>query len=226
MQNSLVEIYDQVVEGDLYVVGDLHGCYDLLMQNLKSIGFDFEKDLLISVGDLVDRGTQSVACVALLLEPWFKAIRGNHEQFCIEAFVDEGIAKIHVRSDIGGEWFHQLDDGIKREVVEQLIKLPIVLQMTHHGKKFGFVHADINVNDWDNLKQAVNNEQDLTIQNCLWGRTRVKAATDDVKYLRVQGIDEVYLGHTPTKLPLQKQNCFFIDTGAVYSGQLTIIKLD
>ena len=31
----------------MYVVGDLHGSYSLLMQELKILNFDFQNDLLI-----------------------------------------------------------------------------------------------------------------------------------------------------------------------------------
>ncbi|EOA4941290.1 metallophosphoesterase, partial [Escherichia coli] len=41
---------------NIWVAGDLHGCYTNLMNKLDTIGFDTKKDLLISVGDLVDRG--------------------------------------------------------------------------------------------------------------------------------------------------------------------------
>lgn len=225
MQNTLVEIYDNKIDGNLYAVGDLHGCYNLLMQNLKVIGFDFDKDLLISVGDLVDRGTQSVECVGLLSQPWFKAIRGNHEEFCIEGLNNADVANIHARSEIGGDWFYQLDEDLKKEIVEKFLKLPLILEVHHHGKKFGFVHADIKQNDWEMLKQAIYNEEDSVVQNCIWGRGRIKATNDDPAYHVIHGIDEVYLGHTPLKESTQRQNCFFIDTGAVYSGKLTIVKL-
>ncbi len=44
---------------NIWVVGDLHGCYTNLMNKLDTIGFDNKKDLLISVGDLVDRGAEN-----------------------------------------------------------------------------------------------------------------------------------------------------------------------
>ncbi|MDE9571066.1 metallophosphoesterase, partial [Xenorhabdus bovienii] len=72
------------IEGDQYqrifVVGDLHGCYQLLMDRLQQIDFDYENDLLISVGDLIDRGDRNVECLDLITQSWFRAVRGNHEQ--------------------------------------------------------------------------------------------------------------------------------------------------
>ncbi len=56
--------YYEKIDGSKYrniwVVGDLHGCYTNLMNKLDTIGFDNKKDLLISVGDLVDRGAENV----------------------------------------------------------------------------------------------------------------------------------------------------------------------
>ena len=50
----------QRISGDQYrniwVVGDLHGCYQLLIDRVQQIDFDKQNDLIISVGDLIDRG--------------------------------------------------------------------------------------------------------------------------------------------------------------------------
>lgn len=77
--SNLVEFYTKPIRGRLFVVGDLHGCYTLLMNKLEELEFNFQQDLLVSVGDLVDRGQENLECLSLINEPWFKAIRGNHE---------------------------------------------------------------------------------------------------------------------------------------------------
>jgi serine/threonine protein phosphatase 1 len=56
---------------NIFVVGDLHGCYTLLMNELEKVSFDPARDLLISVGDLVDRGAENVECLDLITMPWF-----------------------------------------------------------------------------------------------------------------------------------------------------------
>ena len=38
---------------NVYVVGDIHACYTQLKEKLKEVGFNYNKDLLIAVGDLL-----------------------------------------------------------------------------------------------------------------------------------------------------------------------------
>ncbi|WP_172436270.1 metallophosphoesterase, partial [Pasteurella multocida] len=82
----MTEIYKKI-DGSKYkkifIVGDLHGMYDLLVSELEEAGFDFVDDLLISVGDLIDRGPENIKCLELIDFDWFEAVRGNHEQLAI-----------------------------------------------------------------------------------------------------------------------------------------------
>ena len=49
------------IDGDVnvFVVGDIHACYTLLKEKLKEVGFNVNSDLLIAVGDLVERGNEN-----------------------------------------------------------------------------------------------------------------------------------------------------------------------
>ncbi|WP_201294289.1 metallophosphoesterase, partial [Escherichia coli] len=78
---------------NVWVVGDLHGCYTRLMSELHRVDFDPAQDLLISVGDLIDRGTENVESLELLQMPWFRAVMGNHERLMIDAYSPEGTVK-------------------------------------------------------------------------------------------------------------------------------------
>jgi hypothetical protein len=66
-------------KGRDFVVGDLHGCFDLLDRLLEIVRFDPANDRLFSVGDLVDRCPDSFRCISFLGSPWFHAVEGNHE---------------------------------------------------------------------------------------------------------------------------------------------------
>ena len=55
----MTRLLDQLPEntqGRDFLIGDLHGYYQALMQALEEVAFDPDTDRLISVGDLIDRG--------------------------------------------------------------------------------------------------------------------------------------------------------------------------
>ncbi|WP_313559418.1 metallophosphoesterase, partial [Enterobacter sp.] len=76
----------QRIEGGMWrhvwVVSDIHGCYQWLMDELKRRHFNPYEDLLISVGDVIDRGPDSVKCLQLIHEKW-----GNDSNLLIVFYV-------------------------------------------------------------------------------------------------------------------------------------------
>lgn len=221
---SLIKIYDKEIKGRLYAVGDLHGCYNLLMTRLKEIGFDFENDLLVAVGDLVDRGAQNIECVELLSKPWFISIRGNHEDLCISGMHNESSKRCHISN--GGEWFYELDRQAMYNIAATFAELPVALEITHKGVKYGFVHGHIEQNNWNEFKHSlgsvINGRQ--AADYAMWGRERLD--TDRLEYEEVKNVDFVIMGHTVTQKPVRRDNCIWIDTGAVHYGTLTIINVE
>src|SRR4051812_30787919 len=79
MKADLIQKLPVNKKGKDYIVGDLHGTFPLLVNFMKHVKFDVNKDRLISVGDLVDRGPMSFECLKLLKHDWFHSIKGNHE---------------------------------------------------------------------------------------------------------------------------------------------------
>jgi serine/threonine protein phosphatase 1 len=64
-----------------FVIGDIHGNIEKLLSCLQQVTFDYENDILISLGDIVDRGSDSYACIEELLKiKNLIPIRGNHDQ--------------------------------------------------------------------------------------------------------------------------------------------------
>ena len=228
-ENSLIENFDASQVQRLFVVGDLHGCYAELMHQLSIINFNFSKDLLISVGDLIDRGRDSLKCLELTKEPWFKAIRGNHEQMCLEARLADEMISVHCKH--GGEWLYKLSAEKQIECIDICFNLPVILEVNFKGKMYGFVHADIVFNDWQKFKKSIlkndyfTNYKSSTLQNALWGRNRISHGQKNKKFQIVEGVDGIFLGHTVVQQPVNVQNCFYIDTGIVFGKSLTIKEL-
>jgi serine/threonine protein phosphatase 1 len=198
-----------------YVVGDIHGCFDRLRIALDQVGFDKSKDRLFSVGDLVDRGPASLDAMDWLDQPWFFAVRGNHEQMAINFEKGHNHAFQYERN--GGRWFINLDAQSQFRIAQRFNELPYAIEVDTPNGTFGIVHAEVPGNNWLRLRDPGKEEQEIA----LWERDRYM---DDDQSL-VEGIDRVYVGHTPVKRPVQLGNVFYIDTGAVFGGALTIVCL-
>ncbi len=64
-----------------YFIGDVHGCYDELMQLLQRIDFNPANDKLIFVGDLINRGPKSLEVLRFVrgLGEGAQVVLGNHD---------------------------------------------------------------------------------------------------------------------------------------------------
>ena len=225
-----VKIWDKPILGKLFAVGDLHGSYNLLMNRLNEIGFDFSQDLLVGVGDLVDRGQQNIECADLINQSWFTTVMGNHEELCIRGMENHSYYKCHIQN--GGGWFYELGYMEQQRLIQLFKTLPVALEIQYNGKKFGFVHGHIEQNNWDEFKQDLNDFDEFNhllngirypTEIAMWGRDRLDH--DRADYTAVKGVDAVIMGHTVTQKPCKRDNCYWIDTGAVHWGTLTILDL-
>lgn len=209
--------------GTDYFVGDIHGCYDKLMDKLSDIKFDFHKDRLISVGDLVDRGPDSVKCLNLLKEPWFHAVSGNHEDMMVSTFRCQWPSDNYMRN--GGKWFFHLPYEQQEELTLLAdTKMTLVIEVETDIGIIGVIHANAP-DDWQKYHQLNDNEDffdDALVEDTIWGRSRIYGNQDG----RVKGIDYVVVGHTPVVYVIALDNIVYIDTGAVYDGSLTILSVN
>lgn len=209
--------------GKDYFVGDIHGCYEQLMEALVKIKFNPDVDRLISVGDLVDRGLDSVKCLNLLKEPWFHAVSGNHEDMMIKSFRREWPTHNYIQN--GGKWFFHLP----YEEQEQLVlladtKMPLVIEVETDIGTIGVIHANAP-DDWQKYHQLNDDEDffdDALVEDTIWGRRRIYGSQSG----RVKRIDYVVVGHTPVEDVTVLDNIVYIDTGAVYNNSLTILSVD
>ena len=163
-----------------YFVGDIHGAFDRLQAELSRMGFRTDVDRLISVGDLIDRGPQSVAAEQWLGLPYFHAVRGNHEEMYLtwrrlgavraeqQRFEDEA----YFRN--GGAWVRDMAE-MDHMALEALIeRLPYVITVPAlDGRLVAAVHAGFpDGSSWPQLINAPLT-QDM-INSFVWDRNRIR----------------------------------------------------
>ncbi|HED4182238.1 TPA: protein-serine/threonine phosphatase [Enterobacter mori] len=209
----------QKIEGDrwrhVWVVSDIHGCYQWLMDALKHRHFNPYEDLLISVGDIIDRGPDCEKCLQLMDEKWFRAVRGNHEQMALDAIENNDFA---LWMSNGGIWFSALED--KRNALRLLNAcrdLPHIIEITCANGLNVIAHADYPAETY------VWNKP-VSLQRVLWDRDRLMGFMVG-KGQGIQGADHFWFGHTPLDKRYDFNNLHYIDTGAVFDGFLTLVQL-
>lgn len=120
-----------------YAIGDLQGCYAELQDLLDKINFDQTNDQLWFVGDLINRGPESLACLRFVkaLGDTARTVLGNHDLHLLA--VANGVRKPH-RKDT-------LDDILNAEDKDELFhwirNLPLLVNDT--DLNFTMVHAGL-----------------------------------------------------------------------------------
>ncbi len=125
-----------------WAIGDLHGCHDDLCRLLERIGFDPARDRVWFVGDLVNRGPDSLACLRTVRELGDTAVcvLGNHDLHLLARAAGARTPRSKDRFDA------ILDAPDRAELLDWLRRRPLL----HHDGELGYtlVHAGLH-RDWD-----------------------------------------------------------------------------
>lgn len=213
-------MYQRIEGGEwrhVWVVSDIHGCYQRLMEELKRRHFNPYEDLLISVGDLIDRGPDSVKSLQLINEKWFRAVRGNHEQMAIDSLDNNDFALWTMN---GGMWFSRLgheEQQQARVLLNACRALPHIIEITCENGLNVIAHADYPAEEY-------HCEKPVSARRVLWDRDRLMGFMVG-KGQGIHGADHFWFGHTPVDRRYDFSNLHYIDTGAVFDGYFTLAQL-
>ena len=124
----------------LYLIGDVQGCDEALARLLDEIAFSPSRDTLVQLGDMVNRGPQSLAVLRRMIELEGSAhcLLGNHDLHLLA--VAHGVRKPH-RGDTLDEILHAPDRAF---LLDWLRSCPMALQM----QGWLMVHAGV-LPQWD-----------------------------------------------------------------------------
>lgn len=123
-----------------YAIGDVQGCFDEFQALLAVIGFDARNDRLWFVGDLVNRGPQSLSVLRYVrnLGNAARVVLGNHDLHLLSCA--SGLAK--PRSD------DTLDEILAAPDRDALMDWIRGLPMIHVAQSYVLVHAGL-LPQWD-----------------------------------------------------------------------------
>lgn len=218
---------------ELFVVGDLHGSYDLYKKGEQKLGIR-ENDVVISLGDLTDRGSQNLKCVVEFTKKTNRyAIRGNHEDMMIRGMLEGSRDYYECWYTNGGHsvWNELGEEGVTilAGMVEQL---PVILTASHRGKIYAFIHAGypsifehLPITDIPKLNLSGDKLEGFA-EALMWDRDMVACAQEGLRLPRVLGVDYVFHGHSYVPEPLINSNRIYIDTGSCFNGKLTVARVD
>ena len=191
-----------------YVIGDIHGCLRPLKRLLAMIAPQ-PGDEVIFIGDYIDRGPQSREVVEYLLTLKSRCVflMGNHERMLLDYLDGKDDDGIYL-SNGGMATLRSYGDDFAR-IPQAHISFFRSLRPMYETPEFLFVHAGIR-------PMVPLDKQQL----------------DDLVWIRQEFFQfigrfpkPVVFGHTPLRQVLLLPDRIGIDTGCVYGGKLTCLKL-
>lgn len=220
----------------LYAVGDIHGRLDLLEAILDRIEVDTRasghvaRRTLVFLGDYVDRGPDSRGVVDRAiggLPQGFDThfLKGNHEAILLN-FLDDAWSLDNWLLNGGGATM--LSYGVDTERLARLGVPPEIWR-----KAFAEVLPEAHLRFFKSLKISVSFGDYLFVHAGVRPGVPLGAQSEaDLIWIRAPFLDHagpfdkiVVHGHTPQKDPVTRPNRIGIDTGAVFTGRLTALRL-
>jgi bis(5'-nucleosyl)-tetraphosphatase (symmetrical) len=253
-----------------YAIGDLQGCHDALLHLLDEIRFDPKADRLLFVGDLVNRGPDSLAVLRLVKSLGDAAIcvLGNHDLHLLA--LAEGLGRIHKGDTLEPilaapdrdellHWLrHQklawregeflmvhagvLPGWTVDDTMQRAAEAESALRGPHYRDFFERMYGNVPI-AWDNNLQGI--ERLRTIVNTF---TRLRYCTAEgemdfhhkgapgtqpagwLPWFDVPGRKSagttIMIGHWSTLGLINRPDLIALDTGCLWGGKLTAVRLE
>ena len=209
-----------------FAIGDIHGAHKALVQCLERSGFNYAKDILIVLGDVVDGWSETPFCIEELLKIRNMIyIWGNHDWWANKWLQSGWTHPV---------WESQGGDATKESYIQNgdlLVKhrdFFKVARFYHIDDNRLFVHGGIPPRL---IQKSIRDQEpnDLMWDRELYLKARWKHYRNpDFKY---GDYSEIFLGHTSTvnvgdREPFKYCNIWNLDQGGGWEGKLSIMDVD
>lgn len=227
--------------GPFDIIGDVHGCYDELVELLKKLGYSLTQihgepegccDLLgppgtarklVFVGDLVDRGPKTPPVLRLVMklvrEGKALCVPGNHDVKLLRALRGKNVQITHGLAESLAQLGAESEEFRKQAAafIDDLVSHYVL-----DGGRLVVAHAG--------MKESMQGRGSGAVREfALFGETT--GETDEfglpVRYnwaAEYRGKAAVVYGHSPVPEPEWLNNTVCIDTGCVFGGSLTALR--
>lgn len=211
------------VPNKLFAIGDIHGCpaeVEKMLCYLEDVKGLSQEDLVVFMGDYIDRGPDSKGVIDLLLSfqscyPQTIFLKGNHEDMFLDYLGLEGNYGSNYMMNGGVQCLRSYEissidppDVVAKKLPEGHLNFLKNLTSGVQVGDFILVHAGIN---------PIKKLEDQTPQDLYWIR--------DEFIMNVHRLDKTVLfGHTPFEdLMLHLPYKIGLDTGLYYGNMLTCV---
>lgn len=212
------------VRGRTIVVGDVHGCLEEFEELLKKLQYLPNVDRLIVVGDLIDRGPDSVGVVRKCRELNLEVTMGNHEIKFIKWWKGNKFYDAHSH-------YSELNDDDVNYISKMpfYIKLKEDLWVLHAGVKPGIPIDKQKKDDLTYLRYTDKDRNFISMHKIAKGE-----APEAMFWTQFwTGPASVIYGHNVHSLELPKVEevasgviCWGLDTGCCFGGRLSALIID
>ena len=216
---SRIRLHKHITIADdkrVFVVGDLDGNFAKLNSELEKINFVPNNDVLISLGDIIDRGEDSVRLVDFMQKIGAHVVLGNHEHMMLEALMGRDSFAMRLWVQNGGRWHFDVKTmQVLVRMCEWFLQQQLAITITYQGKKIGISHTLPPSWSWEHIPQ----NPEACAFPLMWDRERFNKKLNKVNH----GVDFSIHGHNSTPEPIWIGNSLHIDTS--HFGSPTIVNL-
>jgi protein phosphatase len=219
--------------GPFDIIGDVHGCFDELVELLRQLGYGVDEGALtvqplngrklVFVGDLVDRGPKIPQVLKLVMNAvaggTTLCVPGNHDMKLMRKLRGRDVQITHGLAESLAQLSNEPEDFRKRvaEFIDDLVSHYVL-----DDGKLVVAHAG--------MKETMQGRGSGAVREfALFGETT--GETDEfglpVRYnwaAEYRGSAAVVYGHTPVPEPEWLNRTINIDTGCVFGGKLTALR--
>jgi serine/threonine protein phosphatase 1 len=238
-----------------FVVGDIHGAHKALVQVLERSGFDYENDLLITIGDIVDGWGQSYEVVEELLKIKNRIdIIGNHDNWFTEFINTSMHPEQWGQGALATAESYAKGVGVKLIVDKYRINEFTFTREPQYRYRLNLIADDIPESHQKFFKgqhRYYKDDNDFIFvhggflrdhpinetlgYSMMWDRKlwsqALSAASTHTRLKFKDDVEKIFIGHTTTQawgkiVPMKADIIWNIDTGAGGGGKLTIMDVD